>query len=179
MSGDHCGERKRRAENREEHAGEETERDTDEKEDKRQDEWLGHLEFPKKLREEDSIAVRHFTDSRVMSRIMSNNIFLTEQALNEVVVAACFQTIGIKGYSHTEKLRRAMLWTDCRNMIAERMSHRRSLAIEKFEILFHGKTNKNITSSDQHELIFNVCFFQQRQGMRHMRKSQMVSVQRI
>ena len=63
MSGDCWRARKRTVKNREEHVEEETERDTDEKEDKRQDEWLGCLEFPKKLREEDSMAVRCFTDA--------------------------------------------------------------------------------------------------------------------
>ena len=148
--------RKRRGANREEPVKEKPERDTNENEDKRQDEWCDCFKFPKKPREEDMPLVHHFTDSC----IMTHNKFLPEQALNQVAVATCFQKIGMKGNSPIEKLRWAMLWTDCGNMIAGRMSHGRSAVIEKIKNLFHGETNPHKQTSEQHELIFNLCFFQ-------------------
>ena len=156
MSGDCCGERKRREENREEHVGEETERVTEEIEDKRQDEWLGCLEFPKKLDDCQKKHVNHFTDTCLMTL----NKFLPEQTLNKCAAPTCFHKIRIKGNSPPEKLKQAMLWTDCSNMIAGRMSHRRSAVIEKIKNLFKGETNPCKQTLEQHELIFNLCFFQ-------------------
>ena len=147
---------KRKVPNRDETVKEEQEKDTNENEDKRQDERHDYLEFPKKLTPEFRQLVHHFTGTHLLTL----NKFLPKQTLNECVAPACFHKIGMTGNSAPEKLKRAMLWTDCSNMITARMSHRRSTVIEKIKNLFQGETNPHKQTLEQHELIFNLYFFQ-------------------
>ena len=177
MSGDNKRGKKRKATNRDKQVEEEQGRDTDEKEDKGQEEWHGHLEFPKKLKEHKKQQVNHFTDTR----LMTPNKFLPEQTLNECAVPACFHIIGMKGNPATDKLIRAMFWMDVANTIAGRMSHRRSAMIEKIKNMHQGKTNpcKQTSEQHEHELIFNLCLSQGQEGRGDMRKSRRLAAQRF